>query len=59
MLGAGVSHIKYDKKDLKEFFENIDLYKKNLESYNPSKQEETLEKIEEEIIKLIPTKSNK
>ena len=59
MLGAGISHIKYDEKDLKEFFENIDLYKKNLESYNPSKQEETLEKIEEEIIKLLPTKSNK
>jgi len=51
-LGAGISYIEYDENKLKQFFENIELYKKNLESYNPGKQEGTLEKIEEEILKL-------
>ncbi len=59
MLGAGVSYIKYDENKLKQFFENIDLYKKNLESYEPGKQEEILEKIENEIKKLLPINSNK
>jgi len=56
MLGAGVSYIKYGEKDLKEFFENIELYKKNLKSYDSGNQEGTLRIIDEEIRKLLSGK---
>lgn len=48
-LGAGVSHIRYDVDDLKNFLKNLETYKKNLKSYDPGKQEDILKTIEKEI----------
>jgi len=55
-LGAGVCHAALDEENLKEFLSNLELYKKNLKSYNPGNQEDKLKKIEEEIKVLISKK---
>ncbi len=52
-LGAGASHLKFDEQRIKDFFKNLDTYKKNLKSYDPGKQEEILKQIEKEIVTLI------
>jgi len=55
-LGAGISKVDLDEKNLKEFLSNLDYYKKNLNLYNPGNQEDNLKKIEEEIKILISKK---
>ena len=52
-LGAGVYHKNLDKENLRTFFNNLELYQKNLEKYNPGNPEETLHRIEQEIQQLI------
>jgi hypothetical protein len=53
-LGAGMYHMSFNEENLRNFFENLDQYRKNLESYNPGNQKQTLKRIDKEIQKLLP-----
>ncbi|UCD14484.1 MAG: hypothetical protein JSW60_03445 [Thermoplasmatales archaeon] len=55
-LGAGVCHMELNEEDLRNFLNNIRVYKENSKNYNPGNREETLKKIEEEIYALLPRK---
>ena len=48
-LGAGVYKTDLCKKDVEDFLQNLNFYKKNLESYDPGDQKETLKIIEDQI----------
>jgi uncharacterized protein (TIGR00661 family) len=48
-LGAGVHKMDFCKEDLEDFLQNLNFYKKNLKSYNPGNQKETLKIIEDQI----------
>lgn len=48
-LGAGVYKMDFCKEDLEDFLQNLNFYKKNLKSYNPGNQKETLKIIEDQI----------
>jgi uncharacterized protein (TIGR00661 family) len=48
-LGAGVSRLMVNEDDLRDFFNNLDIYKKKLKRYNPGDQDKTLKLIEQEI----------
>jgi uncharacterized protein (TIGR00661 family) len=51
-LGAGEYHKKMDLRNLVTFFQKLKQYQKNLQSYNPGNQQETLDRIEQEIQQL-------
>ena len=53
-LGAGVYKMDLCQKDLEDFLQNLDFYKKNLKSYNPGDQKETLKIIEDQIQSFVP-----
>lgn len=55
-LGAGVYHKKLSEENLRNFLGNLDVYQKNLKTYNPGSQTKTLTRIEEEIQALLPNK---
>ncbi len=48
-LGAGVHKMDFCKEDLEDFLQNLNFYKKNLKSYNPGNQKDTLQLIEDQI----------
>ena len=48
-LGAGVYKMDFCKEDLEDFLQNLNFYKKNLKSYSPGNQKETLKIIEDQI----------
>jgi hypothetical protein len=48
-LGAGVYKMDFCKEDLEDFLQNLNFYKKNLKSYNPGNQKDTLQLIEDQI----------
>ena len=48
-LGAGVYKTDLCKKDVEDFLQNLNFYKKNLKSYDPGDQKETLKIIEDQI----------
>ena len=52
-IGAGVSYLHFDEKNIKDFLKNLEKYKKNLKNYKSGNQKETLKKIEKEILSLI------
>jgi len=48
-LGVGVYKMDLCQKDLEDFLQNLNFYKKNLKLYNPGDQKETLKIIEDQI----------
>jgi uncharacterized protein (TIGR00661 family) len=52
-LGAGMSNREVNREKMNMFFNNIDQYINQLKQYNPGDQQETLKKIEEEILTLV------
>ena len=56
-LGVGEYHMSIDEERLRGFFKHLDKYKKQLKSYDPSNQKKTLERVEQEILALIPDSS--
>jgi uncharacterized protein (TIGR00661 family) len=48
-LGAGVYKMDICQKDLEDFLQNLNFYKKNLKSYDSGDQKETLKIIEDQI----------
>jgi uncharacterized protein (TIGR00661 family) len=48
-MGVGVSHTKLSESDLKAFLHNLDIYKTNLQKYDPGNQDEILKRIEQEL----------
>lgn len=51
-LGVGVSSKEFNERHFGEFLLKLDVYKKNLQQYNPGSQADTLRFIEEEILKI-------
>lgn len=52
-LGFGEYHLMVDEKILRTFFGNLKQYQNNIQAYTPGKQEETLQRIEQEIESLL------
>lgn len=52
-IGVGVHRNELTEDNLKDFIENLNLYKENLKSYNPGDQKKILQKIENVILKSV------
>ena len=52
-LGVGVSHMMLNKQNLSNFLKNLETYKQKLQKYDPGRQEEILNTIDNEINKII------
>jgi uncharacterized protein (TIGR00661 family) len=52
-LGVGESVYEVTNENISLFLRNLNKYQKNLENYNPGNQQETLHKIEQELLKCV------
>jgi uncharacterized protein (TIGR00661 family) len=55
-MRVGVSHQKFYEKDLKQFLDHLDSFQEHLQQYDPGVQQETLERIEQQIQKVTAQK---